>query len=125
MLLVASAASQLQLPMGGAEHVFSQVFHASSHSDDPRHHSPAKHPPQNPGHPLPCPKRVPGSSSSETETFQLGSALRGTGVHAVMGIGGAPEEVLKGGSLRCLNGEIQARLVRKDDKPNGCGRQGP
>jgi fructose-1,6-bisphosphatase/sedoheptulose 1,7-bisphosphatase-like protein len=41
-------------------------------------------------------------------------ALRGTGVHAVMGIGGAPEGVLTEAALRCLNGEIQARLVIKD-----------
>jgi fructose-1,6-bisphosphatase II / sedoheptulose-1,7-bisphosphatase len=41
-------------------------------------------------------------------------ALRGTGVHAVMGIGGAPEGVLTAAALRCLNGEIQARLVVKD-----------
>ncbi len=38
----------------------------------------------------------------------------GTGVHAVMGIGGAPEGVLTAAALRCLNGEIQARLVIKD-----------
>lgn len=43
-------------------------------------------------------------------------ALRGTGVHAVMGIGGAPEGVLTAAALRCLNGEIQARLVVKDEK---------
>jgi fructose-1,6-bisphosphatase II len=43
-------------------------------------------------------------------------ALRGTGVHAVMGIGGAPEGVLTAAALRCLNGEIQARLVVKDQK---------
>ena len=43
-------------------------------------------------------------------------ALRGTGVHAVMGIGGAPEGVLTAAALRCLNGEIQARLVVKDAK---------
>jgi fructose-1,6-bisphosphatase class II len=42
-------------------------------------------------------------------------ALRGTGVHAVMGIGGAPEGVLTAAALRCLNGEIQARLLVKDN----------
>ena len=41
-------------------------------------------------------------------------ALRGTGVHAVMGTGGAPEGVLTAAALRCLNGEIQARLIIKD-----------
>ncbi|MDE2962715.1 MAG: fructose-bisphosphatase class II, partial [Acidobacteriota bacterium] len=43
-------------------------------------------------------------------------ALRGTGVHAVMGIGGAPEGVLTAAALRCLNGEILARLVVKDEE---------
>jgi fructose-1,6-bisphosphatase II len=43
-------------------------------------------------------------------------ALRGTGVHAVMGIGGAPEGVLTAAALRCLNGEIQGRLVVKDEE---------
>ena len=42
-------------------------------------------------------------------------AVVGTGVHAVMGIGGAPEGVLTAAALRCLNGEIVARLVL--DKP--------
>ncbi|OIP97897.1 fructose-bisphosphatase, class II [Candidatus Wirthbacteria bacterium CG2_30_54_11] len=41
----------------------------------------------------------------------IAAAVRGTGVHAVMGIGGAPEGVLAAAALRCLNGEIQARLV--------------
>jgi fructose-1,6-bisphosphatase class II len=39
------------------------------------------------------------------------AALVGTGVHAVMGIGGAPEGVLTAAAMRCLNGEIQAKLV--------------
>jgi fructose-1,6-bisphosphatase II len=41
----------------------------------------------------------------------ISAAVLGTGVHAVMGIGGAPEGVLAAAALRCLNGEIQARLV--------------
>jgi fructose-1,6-bisphosphatase II / sedoheptulose-1,7-bisphosphatase len=44
------------------------------------------------------------------------AALRGTGVHAVMGIGGAPEGVITAAALRCLNGEILARLVIKDEQ---------
>jgi fructose-1,6-bisphosphatase class II len=44
----------------------------------------------------------------------IAAAVRGTGVHAVMGTGGAPEGVLTAAALRCLNGEIQARLVIKD-----------
>ena len=39
------------------------------------------------------------------------AAVVGSGVHAVMGTGGAPEGVLTAAAMRCLNGEIQARLV--------------
>jgi fructose-1,6-bisphosphatase II len=39
------------------------------------------------------------------------AALVGSGVHAVMGTGGAPEGVLTAAAMRCLNGEIFARLV--------------
>jgi fructose-1,6-bisphosphatase II len=45
----------------------------------------------------------------------IAAAVSGTGVHAVMGSGGAPEGVLTAAALRCLNGEIQGRLVIKDD----------
>lgn len=45
----------------------------------------------------------------------ISAALMGTGVHAVMGIGGAPEGVLTAAAMRCLNGEILARLVPKDE----------
>jgi fructose-1,6-bisphosphatase class II len=41
----------------------------------------------------------------------ISSAVIGTGVHAVMGTGGAPEGVLTAAALRCLNGQILARLV--------------
>jgi len=40
----------------------------------------------------------------------ISCAVSGTGVHAVMGIGGAPEGVITAGALRCLGGEIQARF---------------
>ncbi len=39
------------------------------------------------------------------------ASVVGTGVHAVMGTGGAPEGVLTAAAMRCLNGEIQAKLV--------------
>ena len=39
------------------------------------------------------------------------AAVLGSGVHAVMGIGGAPEGVITGAAMRCLGGEIFARLV--------------
>jgi fructose-1,6-bisphosphatase II len=45
----------------------------------------------------------------------IAAAVRGTGVHAVMGIGGAPEGVLTAAAMRCLGGEIQARLTPLDD----------
>ena len=41
----------------------------------------------------------------------ISAAVLGTGVHAVMGTGGAPEGVITAAALRCLNGEMQARLV--------------
>lgn len=44
----------------------------------------------------------------------ISAAVRGTGVHAVMGVGGAPEGVLAAAALRCLGGEMQARLVASD-----------
>ncbi len=45
----------------------------------------------------------------------IAAAVVGTGVHAVMGTGGAPEGVLTAAALRCLNGEILGRLVVKDE----------
>ena len=41
----------------------------------------------------------------------IAAAVVGSGVHAVMGIGGAPEGVLTAAAMRCLGGEIFARLV--------------
>ncbi len=46
----------------------------------------------------------------------ISAAVRGTGVQAVMGIGGAPEGVLTAAALRCLGGEIQARLRPLNDE---------
>lgn len=41
----------------------------------------------------------------------IAAAVRGTGIHAVFGTGGAPEGVLTAAAMRCLGGEIQARLT--------------
>ena len=41
----------------------------------------------------------------------IAAAVAGSGVHVVMGTGGAPEGVLTAAAMRCLNGEIFARLV--------------
>jgi fructose-1,6-bisphosphatase II len=47
----------------------------------------------------------------------ISCAVSGTGVHAVMGTGGAPEGVITAAALRCLGGEIQARFrYRSDDE---------
>ena len=40
----------------------------------------------------------------------ISAAVSGTGIHCVMGTGGAPEGVLSAAALKCLNGEIQGRL---------------
>src|SRR6185437_16514145 len=41
----------------------------------------------------------------------IAAAVIGTGVHAVMGSGGAPEGVITAAAIRCLNGYMLARLV--------------
>ncbi len=46
----------------------------------------------------------------------ISCAVMGTGVHAVMGIGGAPEGVLSAAALRCLGGEMQARFRWRNDE---------
>lgn len=40
--------------------------------------------------------------------------MRGTGIHAVMGIGAAPEGVMTAAALRCIKGEMQARFWPKN-----------
>jgi fructose-1,6-bisphosphatase II len=52
-------------------------------------------------------------------------AVQGTGVHAVMGTGGAPEGVITAAAMRCLGGEIQARFkYRSDDERARGARMG-
>ncbi len=46
----------------------------------------------------------------------IAAAVVGSGVHAVMGIGGAPEGVLTAAAMRCLNGEIFGRLVIRSEQ---------
>jgi fructose-1,6-bisphosphatase class II len=41
----------------------------------------------------------------------IGACVTGTGVHAVMGVGGAPEGVLAAVAVRCLGGDMRGRLV--------------
>jgi fructose-1,6-bisphosphatase II len=55
----------------------------------------------------------------------ISCAVSGTGVHAVMGIGGAPEGVITAAALRCLGGEIQARFrFRNDEERARASRMG-
>jgi fructose-1,6-bisphosphatase class II len=55
----------------------------------------------------------------------ISAAVVGSGVHAVMGTGGAPEGVLTAAAMRCLNGEIFARLVvNKPEHEDRCRAMG-
>ncbi len=55
----------------------------------------------------------------------ISCAVSGTGVHAVMGTGGAPEGVLTAAALRCLGGEIQARFrFRNEEERERATRMG-
>ena len=55
----------------------------------------------------------------------ISAAVSGTGVHAVMGTGGAPEGVLTAAAMRCLNGEIFARLkIAKPEDEQRCRAMG-
>ena len=49
-------------------------------------------------------------------TAAISVAVSGTGVHAVMGTGGAPEGVLSAAALKCLGGEIQARFKWRSEE---------
>ena len=58
-------------------------------------------------------------------TAAISVGIAGTAVHAVMGTGGAPEGVLAAAALRCLGGEILARLkFRSDDERERAKKMG-
>lgn len=46
----------------------------------------------------------------------VAACMRGTGIHAVMGIGAAPEGVMTAAATRILKGEMQARFWPKNDQ---------
>ena len=46
----------------------------------------------------------------------IAACLRGTGVHALMGIGAAPEGVMTAAAVRCLGGEMQTRFWPVNDQ---------
>jgi fructose-1,6-bisphosphatase/sedoheptulose 1,7-bisphosphatase-like protein len=54
----------------------------------------------------------------------IAAAVIGTGVHAVMGSGGAPEGVITAAAVRCLNGYMLGRLVVKPEHEERLERMG-
>src|SRR6266567_7078783 len=54
----------------------------------------------------------------------IAAAVIGTGVHAVMGSGGAPEGVITAAAIRCLNGYMLGRLVIQPDQEERLARMG-
>jgi fructose-1,6-bisphosphatase class II len=54
----------------------------------------------------------------------IAAAVIGTGVHAVMGSGGAPEGVITAAAIRCLNGYMVGRLVVKPEQEERMARMG-
>jgi fructose-1,6-bisphosphatase II len=46
----------------------------------------------------------------------VAAAMRGTGVHIVMGIGAAPEGVITAAAIRCIGGEMQARFWPRNEE---------
>ncbi|HMM22215.1 MAG TPA: class II fructose-bisphosphatase [Selenomonadales bacterium] len=45
----------------------------------------------------------------------VNAAIEGTGVHMLLGIGGAPEGVIAAAALKCLGGDMQGRLWPEND----------
>jgi fructose-1,6-bisphosphatase class II len=54
----------------------------------------------------------------------IAAAVIGTGVHAVMGSGGAPEGVITAAAIRCLNGYMVGRLVVKPEQEERLAKMG-
>jgi len=49
-------------------------------------------------------------------TPAIAATVEGTGIHALMGIGGAPEGVLSAAAVKCLGGEMQARIRWRNEE---------
>src|SRR3954447_24098798 len=54
----------------------------------------------------------------------IAAAIIGTGVHAVMGSGGAPEGVITAAAIRCLNGYMVGRLIVKPEQEERLAKMG-
>lgn len=46
----------------------------------------------------------------------ISTCIEGSGIDVLFGIGGAPEGVLAAAALRCVGGDLQARLICRNDK---------
>jgi len=53
----------------------------------------------------------------------IATAIPGSGVDVLMGVGGAPEAVLAAAALQCLGGDLQARLEPHDDREAEAARR--
>jgi fructose-1,6-bisphosphatase II / sedoheptulose-1,7-bisphosphatase len=51
----------------------------------------------------------------------ISTARAGSGVDIYMGTGGAPEGVLAAAALRCIGGQMQGRLIFRNDDEKGRG----
>lgn len=45
----------------------------------------------------------------------INAAVEGTGIHMLLGVGGAPEGVIAAAALKCLGGDMQAKLWAEND----------
>lgn len=53
----------------------------------------------------------------------IATALEGTGVDILFGIGGSPEGVITAAALKCLGGDMQGKLWPRDDKEREYAKQ--
>ena len=56
-------------------------------------------------------------------TAAADAAIEGSGTHVLMGIGGAREGVLAAAALRCLGGDMQARLIPYTERERQKGEE--
>ncbi len=55
----------------------------------------------------------------------IATAVEGTGVDVMMGIGGSPEGVITAAAMKCIGGEIQGKLVlTTDEQREECKKRG-
>ncbi len=55
-------------------------------------------------------------------TPAIAATVEGTGIHALMGIGGAPEGVLSAAAVKSLGGEMQARIRWRNEEEKERGK---